>query len=362
MTHINRQLALAFPPGDFLARELQERDWSQVEFAEILGRPTQFVSEIISGKKEITRESAAQIGAAFNQSAEFWLNMQNAYLLEKQSQNSATQQQLDEVRRRARLNERAPISLLRNRGLLHGNTIGELERSLQDLFEIPDLDHEPVFQAAARRSNNDVPLTPTQLAWLAASRKRARSLQARDYNHAGAEELAQTVSQLTRDPHAFRLLPARFAEVGIRLVYVESLPGSKLNGATFLLDDKPEQPVIALSGRGKRLDKVLFTLLHELAHLVQGDVKPGELVIDEDAHTLGDEAAADRLAAKWAIPGGIRKPAGTVRSQWINERADEAGVHPIVVVGQLQSRGDLDWRTQLAKGAPTVSDELKSWG
>ncbi len=55
-----RTLAQAFPPGDFLAEELAARHWTQSDFAQILDRPAQFVSEIVSGKKEITRESAAQ--------------------------------------------------------------------------------------------------------------------------------------------------------------------------------------------------------------------------------------------------------------------------------------------------------------
>lgn len=44
-------LAEVFPAGEYLAEELEERGWTQAEFAEILGRPPQFVSEIISGKK-----------------------------------------------------------------------------------------------------------------------------------------------------------------------------------------------------------------------------------------------------------------------------------------------------------------------
>lgn len=62
-------------PGDILADELDARGWTQADFADVLGRPTQFVSEIISGKKEITIESAAQIGAVLGTSAEFWLNL-----------------------------------------------------------------------------------------------------------------------------------------------------------------------------------------------------------------------------------------------------------------------------------------------
>ncbi|WP_345763384.1 HigA family addiction module antitoxin [Diaminobutyricibacter sp. McL0608] len=358
---MDRTLLEAVPPGEILADELQAREWSQAEFAEILGRPTQFVSEIVSGKKEITRESAAQIGAALGTSPELWLDMQNAYLLHKQAQSAATQRQLEEVRRRARLNSLAPISVLRRRGLIAGDTLDDLEASLRDLLEVQSLDEEPVFLAAARRSNDDVPLTPTQLAWLAAARKRARRMQVDQYNKKLAQLLAQEVASIVREPRAFSDLPSVFAEAGVRLVYVEALPSSKMNGATFLLDEDMSKPVIALSGRGKRLDVVLFTLLHELAHLIRGDVRPGEMVIDEEAHTLGDEDAANDIASRWAIPGGLPSPDGPVRSQWIAEHARNAKVHPIVVVGQLQNRGDLDWRTQLAKGAPTVTAELNEW-
>ena len=89
------------PVGQFIAKELEERDWTQADFAAILGRPTQFVSEIITGKKEITRESAAQIGAALGMSPDYFLNLQNAYLLDEQAKNSTTQRDLSEVRRRA---------------------------------------------------------------------------------------------------------------------------------------------------------------------------------------------------------------------------------------------------------------------
>ena len=72
---MNVVLAEVFPAGEFLADELDARGWTQAEFAAILDRPAQFVSEIISGKKEITRESAAQIGAALGTSAEMWLSL-----------------------------------------------------------------------------------------------------------------------------------------------------------------------------------------------------------------------------------------------------------------------------------------------
>src|SRR3954470_6854360 len=99
------------PVGELLGRELEARDWTQADFASVLGRPTQFVSEIVTGKKEITRESAAQIAAALGTTPEFWLQIQDQYLLAEQAKSEVTQSLLNDVRRRAQLSSRAPISL-----------------------------------------------------------------------------------------------------------------------------------------------------------------------------------------------------------------------------------------------------------
>lgn len=356
------ELAEAFPPGDFLTEELEARHWSQGDFAQILGRPAQFVSEIISGKKEITRESAAQIGVALGTGPEYWLNLQNAYLLWSQSKSDATRKELDDVRLRARMNELAPVSLMRKRGLLKGGSLNEQAVELVDLFQIAHIDENPRFLAAARRSNGEEGPTPTQKAWLACSRKAAQHLSVPKYNPEALEQLAVELSRLLAEPATFASLPDRFAAVGVRLVYVEAFPGSKLNGASFLLDGDTDQPVIALSGRSKRLDIVLFTLLHEVAHIVLGHVSSTHLVIDEDSSDdEPSEKAADEKASAWQIPGSLPSPPQAVRKGWIEANAALIGVHPVVVLGRLQRDKALDYRTALAKGAPTVTKYLESW-
>jgi HTH-type transcriptional regulator/antitoxin HigA len=71
--------AEVFPPGDFIREELEERGWTQAEFAAAIGRPLQAVNEIVNGKKRITAETAKEIGLAFGTGPEVWLNLQNAY-------------------------------------------------------------------------------------------------------------------------------------------------------------------------------------------------------------------------------------------------------------------------------------------
>ena len=75
----DRKIAEAFPPGDFLKEELEARNWSQVELAEIIGRQPYVVNELIMGKRPITPEIAKALGEAFNTSAQYWINLESIY-------------------------------------------------------------------------------------------------------------------------------------------------------------------------------------------------------------------------------------------------------------------------------------------
>jgi HTH-type transcriptional regulator / antitoxin HigA len=358
---MNIALAEVFPAGEHLADALEARGWTQAEFAEILGRPAQFVSEIISSKKEITRESAAQIGAALGTSAEMWLNLQDTYFLWKQSRNKSTQDELSEVRLRARLNDLAPISVLRKRGIITSTTTAGQVEQLSNLFKLNDILDEPHLRIAARRGNTAEPLTPTQNAWLACVERVLPTPPAVHYSQNRLEKLAVQISRMVRDPSGFASLPESYADAGVRLVFVEAFPSSRLSGASFLLDDGP---VIALSGLRQRLDIVLFTLLHETAHVVRGDIeKSGDTIIDDEdlPHTLGDEAKTDDLAADWMLPQPLPEHPGRIGREWVNQTAKSMGVHPIVIVGRLQKMKVVPWRTVLVKSAPNVIPYLRSW-
>lgn len=351
------------PVGKLLEKELNHRDWSQADFAAVLDRPTQFVSEIITGKKEITRESAAQIGAAFNTTAQYWLNLQNAYFLVDQAKNLEAQNKLSDVRRRARLNEKGPIELLKKRGLLTSTTLDSLELEVMRLFELSDLDDEPGFSAAAKRANKGEDIGILQRAWVACVRKKARELPpSKEYSREGLERLAKTLARRLKKPSDFDGLPNLFNQAGVRLVFVEALPGAKIDGCAMLIDD---YPVIGLSGRGKRLDKVLFTLLHEIAHVLLEHVDASHLIVenlDDDVDSeLEDENAANRMASAMVFPLGLRDIPARLSAPWVQQAAMDNGVSAITVVGHLQHLKRLDWRTTLAKNAPTVSDELASW-
>ena len=75
--------AEVFPPGEFLAYELEARGWTQTELAKIIGHPRKLVNDIINGKRAVTPETATDLAAAFGTTAQFWMNLETAWQLSK---------------------------------------------------------------------------------------------------------------------------------------------------------------------------------------------------------------------------------------------------------------------------------------
>lgn len=355
--------AEAFPAGEYLADELEARGWSQADFAEIIGRPVQFVSEIVNGKKEITAESAAQIAAALGSAPETWLALQARYRLWQLDQDPARKGETDRVVARAAIAAVIPLPLLEKRGVVDAKAdpVAILRQVMAD-FNMDTSKDAPVFRLAAKRTNDGDALTLTQRGWLWSAQVLARRQQVADYEAAAFRQLVEGLRHRVHEPADLSGLPAEFGAAGVHLVHVEHMAGGKIDGAAFMLG---EHPVVALSGRGKRFDKLFFALLHEAAHVLEGHVADGVTLDDQAMHPGGKDAqrkedVANRQAEKWAL-GGPVKPNVAISGQWVAERARELGVPASFVIGNLQHHGLLDWRSTLARRLPTADAVLKAW-
>lgn len=69
----------AIHPGEYLAEILEELDLSQAAFARTIGVSPMRISHIVNGQRPVTAEFALLFGKAFEQSPEYWLNLQSAY-------------------------------------------------------------------------------------------------------------------------------------------------------------------------------------------------------------------------------------------------------------------------------------------
>ena len=69
-------------PGEILADELTELNISAAELARQIRVPANRISQILSGKRSITADTALRLGKWFGTGPKIWLNLQQAYELD----------------------------------------------------------------------------------------------------------------------------------------------------------------------------------------------------------------------------------------------------------------------------------------
>jgi len=359
-----------FPPGEFLREELEARSWSQTELAEIIGRPVRLINEIIAGKKAITPETAIQLGESLGTSPDLWMNLESQYQLSKVRTFDTP------IKRRAKLYERFPVREMIKRGWITAcMSIDVLEQQFRDFFMIADLGDEPTFSHAARKTDAESAPTIFQLAWLFRARQIASELVTRPYDESALRMALQRLSALRTAPEETRHVDRILAECGVRLVVVEPIAGTKIDGACFWLANN--QPTVAMTLRLDRIDNFWFVLRHELEHVLQRHGQDIGYILDQeldslsssrinDEEQIANDAAAQFCVDQAEVTGFIARVAPFFKEERVLQFAQRLNVHPGLVVGQLQrlhGRYDL-FRKHQAKVRAFVTNTARTdgWG
>ena len=341
---MNRIPAEVFPPGEFIRHELEARGWTQGDLAEIMGRPPQAVNEIVSGKKQITPETALGLAKAFgDEDALYWMNLENMYRLAQAKPAD------DTVSRRAKLYSMFPVRELTKRKWIEASdNLDVIEHRVCKFYGIKNLDEKPQFAHAAKAADDDRS-RPLQLAWLYRAHNIAKAASAGTYSEAKLRAAIGKLRELLVAPEEIRQVPKILADAGVRFVIVEFLPNSKIDGAAFWINGAP---VVAMSIRFDRLNNFWFVLRHELEHVLNNDgqildVELTESLQRKDAVSV-EEVRANNAAAEFSVP---KKELDSfivrVRPLYSEQRillfAKRIGVHPGLVVGQLQFRDEVPY-------------------
>lgn len=355
-------------PGEALRKLLGQRGWTTEELALITGRSRQTIQEIASGKSSVTPEMAVALGTAFGNEPADWLKLDAAHRLSRVSPETA-----DAVSRRARLYALAPIRDMQRRGWIRDcSDPAEIESELRAFLGVSDLAEQPSLSVATRRTVTAESLTPAQIAWCVRARQMARALQVKPFDTRRLQEALKKLRALAAYPKEARHLPKVLAEYGIRFVVIEPLPGSKIDGAALWLDER--SPVIAVSARYDRIDALWFTVFHEFFHIHNNDALSVDNDLEEQirVETNESEARANQEASAALIPTKeLDSFVGRVGPLYAKPRiiqfAHKVQIHPGIVVGQLQHRGEIGYsanREMLVKvrGAVIETALTDGWG
>lgn len=331
-------------PGEIIRSELTRRGLGQEDLANIMGRPLPTLNKIIKGTKAITPETAVGLARAFGTTPDYWMAKEAAYQLSQMPLDNAD----GEVERRSKLYTLAPVKeMIKRKWIEPQSSLEGTEATICKFLSIQNLDQTPPLLANARSSINGDGLTHDQAVWCYRAYHLAKLIKVAPYKKSRITELRAHLRALSNFAANVSNVPKLMGEYGIRFLVVQHLAGTKIDGAAFWLD--ANSPVIVLSLRFDRVNNFWHTLGHEVSHIDHADADIDsdsfESVRDADSpvERRANTEAAQTFIEPEELTSFIRRTAPHYTTRKMIQFANRLGVHPSIVLGHLQFRGELDW-------------------
>lgn len=358
----NLEPARLVPPGRIIERELDVRGWTQRDLAAVMERPPQVINEIIRGSKQITPETAIELGKAFGTSAEFWTKLEYKYRLGLARRQRGDDD--DQITRRSRLFSLAPIAeLIKRRWIKATDTIDELEREVCRFLGTETVDEVPLLRGELRASSERGSEYGALVSWVQRVKQLARQRPARQYDPDRLRRAIPDLRALTQRPEQIANVPLLLRDLGVHLVVVRHLPRTYADGVVCMVDG---QAAIGMSLRYDRIDSFWFTLMHEVAHLFLGhECPPVDTIDNKAALSEGIEAEADLQARQWlvdhqALQLFVQRNTPYFSKVRVQQFAASQQLHPGIIVGQLHHEGLIPY-ANLRAFLVKVSGFLGDW-
>ena len=340
---------LLIHPGETISDLLEERHITQKELAQRAGVSEAFLSDVIHGKKDISKGLAMGLEYALDVPRSFWLNLQANYdaellsIQEEESIQEGEENVLSAIREVVSYLKKAQI-------IQNGLTSDETIISLRKLFRVSSLTGlKTLAPAGAFRMSDKAPVDQYVLgAWLCLCKAQGSGRQVNSgFDSERIDELISGLKKimLSNPGNLQGNLKDLFAQHGIDFSIVHNFRGAPVHGYIARKEDGTYQMVLTI--RGAYADIFWFSLFHELGHIVNGDVsKVGSFIDAEYSKNERKEAAADAFASSRLLNQESYTrfvQAGSYSYVSIKEYAQTQAVPPYIVIGRLQKEEVIPW-------------------
>lgn len=343
---------LIVPAGEHIQDWLDQHNMNVAELALRTDISRSILYKIIKGENPITSETAAKLQSVTDISAEFWLNLESIYQLEKSQLEAQKQAEASVLEIKAFVKDQ-PVAQLVKRGVLPEDFKKLSPFEQQDLlfrfYHVSNrtayLDTNGDYKMAARTVRGTTSNSSALKAWIQLVINAARGVHStleQAYSEQAFRAMLPNLVHLTAEidkglsPKDFLLmLQSKCREVGVIVEYIEKLEGVRnLCGVALWLGK--DRPVIALTLHGQDLDRIFFTFMHEAGHIVN-DQHDLVFVTDKEADR---EVQADNFAADNSIPPALNEEilATGGSLDGLIAIAERIGVMHDLVVGRYQHK------------------------
>jgi len=344
--------AKKFGPGYFIREEMELREWTQEDLADVIGITPKHLNAILREKQPLTIEIARLLGEVFNTSAQYWINIDTAYRLWREQEKTEKEVAADI---RGMIFERMPINDMIKKGwLLHYEGLDELKEQVMKFWGMKSLDfshHDAsLLPCLTRKSeaynqyNASYALTWYRKACLVAETKRLRPYD------------PHKLKALYEDLHSFTVLDGgtnkfliELNETGVIFFVLPHLSKTYLDGAAFF---SGSNPVIVYTGRYKRIDNFWFTVAHEIAHIIKHIDEKTPFILDnfsnKERSRIEDEAneLAGRMLKHHQITAFLEPYRTYLSTLKIEECALKLKIHPSIIIGKLAHDRKVSYKNQ----------------
>jgi plasmid maintenance system antidote protein VapI len=86
-------------PGSFIEEMLEDRGWTQVDLARVLGWDASQLDKLIKGETDVTLDAVVSLGNAFNLPAEFFMDMRQVHVTDEENDGRHLAERLPDIKK-----------------------------------------------------------------------------------------------------------------------------------------------------------------------------------------------------------------------------------------------------------------------